>query len=166
MAAALEPGVRRIWGSGVSFGLTSGVITTLGLMVGLRSGTGSRLAVIGGILTIAVADAFSDALGMHIAEEGRGQGEARHIWAATLSTFVTKLLVALSFAVPVLVLDLDMAVWVAVGWGMVLLAGLSWVIALANRTSPLLAMAEHVAIAGVVITVAQFLGDWVAATFH
>ena len=43
---------------GVGFGLTSGVITTLGLMVGLYSGTASRIAVIGGIITIAVADAF------------------------------------------------------------------------------------------------------------
>ena len=48
--------------TGFSFGLTSGVITTLGLMVGLNAGTHSRLAVIGGIVTIAVADALSDAL--------------------------------------------------------------------------------------------------------
>ena len=47
---------------GMSFGLTSGIITTLGLIVGLHSGTHSKLAVIGGILTIAMADAFSDAL--------------------------------------------------------------------------------------------------------
>ena len=45
---------------GLSFGLTSGIITTLGLMVGLASGTNSRLAVIGGVATIAVADALSD----------------------------------------------------------------------------------------------------------
>ena len=48
--------------TGISFGLTSAVITTLGLMVGLHSGTGSKLVVLGGILTIAIADAFSDAL--------------------------------------------------------------------------------------------------------
>ena len=47
---------------GFSFGLTSGIITTLGLMVGLHSGTNSKIAVIGGVLTIAIADAFSDAL--------------------------------------------------------------------------------------------------------
>jgi len=33
--------------TGFSFGLTSGIITTLGLMVGLHSGTHSRLAVMG-----------------------------------------------------------------------------------------------------------------------
>lgn len=41
--------------TGVHFGLTSGVITTLGLMVGLHSGTHSLRAVAGGILTIAIA---------------------------------------------------------------------------------------------------------------
>lgn len=45
-----------------SFGLTSGVITTLGMMVGLHSSTHSKLAVIGGIIAIAIADAFSDAV--------------------------------------------------------------------------------------------------------
>ena len=41
---------------GFSFGLTSGVITTLGLMVGLHAGTHSKSVVLGGLLTIAVAD--------------------------------------------------------------------------------------------------------------
>ena len=57
--------------TGFTFGLTSGIITTLGLMVGLHSGTHSPRAVIGGILTIAIADAFSDALGIHLSEESR-----------------------------------------------------------------------------------------------
>ncbi|MCR4290314.1 MAG: hypothetical protein NUV86_08670, partial [Candidatus Scalindua sp.] len=55
--------------TGIIFGLTSGTITTLGLMIGLYSGTNSRCIVIGGILTIAVADSLSDALGIHISEE-------------------------------------------------------------------------------------------------
>ena len=157
--------IPRGWGSGISFGMTSGVITTLGLMVGLRSGTGSKLAVIGGIATIAVADAFSDALGIHMAEETRGS-RVRHIWAVTLSTFATKLIVAVSFAAPVLLLDLSAAVWVAVGWGLVLLTVLSWVIARANRSRVLLVVGEHLAIATVVIVAAEFLGRWVAATFQ
>ena len=44
---------------GFSFGITSAIITTLGLMVGLHSGTHSKLVVIGGVLTIAIEDAFS-----------------------------------------------------------------------------------------------------------
>ena len=47
--------MKASWKTGLSFGLTSGVITTLGLMVGLHSGTHSRAVVIGGILTIAMS---------------------------------------------------------------------------------------------------------------
>ncbi|MCB7130183.1 MAG: hypothetical protein J3T61_11670 [Candidatus Brocadiales bacterium] len=55
--------------TGLSFGLTSGIIMTLGVVVGLHAGTHSKIAVLGGILIIAIADASSDALGIHIAEE-------------------------------------------------------------------------------------------------
>jgi hypothetical protein len=52
--------------TGIYFGLPPGVITTLGLIVWLHAGTQSTVTVIGGVLTIAVADACSDALGIHI----------------------------------------------------------------------------------------------------
>ena len=81
--------------TGFSFGLTSGIITTLGLVVGLHSGTHSKLIIIGGILTIAVADSFSDALGIHIAEESKAEHTEKQIWAATLSTLATKFVFAL-----------------------------------------------------------------------
>ena len=58
--------IKQSFRAGFSFGLTSGAITTLGLMVGLHSGTHSKVVVMGGILVIAVADALSDALGIHI----------------------------------------------------------------------------------------------------
>ena len=51
---------------GFGFGLTSGIITTLGLMIGLTFGTSSKAIVLGGIILIAVADALSDAMGMHV----------------------------------------------------------------------------------------------------
>ena len=81
--------------SGFSFGLTSGVITTLGLMVGLHSATHQKLVVIGGILTVAVADAFSDALGIHISQESQNRFSSKKIWLATFSTFLSKLLFSL-----------------------------------------------------------------------
>ena len=52
--------MKRSLKSGFGFGITSGIVTTLGLIVGLSSGTHSELAVIGGILSIAIADGLSD----------------------------------------------------------------------------------------------------------
>lgn len=109
--------MKTAWKTGISFGLTSGVITTLGLMVGLHSGTHSRAIVIGGILTIAIADAMSDALGIHVSEESKNSGPTRLIWEATLATFAAKFLVSLTFVVPVIFGPLEHAIVMSIVWG-------------------------------------------------
>ena len=150
--------------TGLSFGLTSGVITTLGLMVGLHSGTHSRNVVIGGILTIAIADAMSDALGMHIAEESKNNGIPSEIWESTLATFVAKFLIATTFVVPVLLLPLEQAMIVSVGWGLTLLAVLSYRLALAQQIPAWKVIAEHVVIGVSVIAITHFVGGWIQST--
>jgi VIT1/CCC1 family predicted Fe2+/Mn2+ transporter len=152
--------------TGLSFGLTSGVITTLGLIVGLHSGTHSTLAVIGGIVTIAVADALSDALGIHIAEEAHARRDYRHVWLATLTTFATKLVMALTFLAPMLLLPLDRAIVASVLWGFAVLTGLSWRLAVRRRTAAWKVIGEHLLIAAVVVTATHLLGDWVATAFR
>jgi len=118
--------------TGISFGLTSGVITTLGLMVGLHSGTHSKLAVMGGILMIAIADAFSDALGIHVSEESENVHTRREVWASTISTFLSKFIFALTFGIPVLLFELSVAILVSVAWGLGTLAILSYKIAMSQ----------------------------------
>jgi VIT1/CCC1 family predicted Fe2+/Mn2+ transporter len=152
--------------SGISFGLTSGVITTLGLMVGLHAGTHSTLAVGGGILTIAVADALSDALGMHISEESHATRSAGAIWRSTIATFVAKLLTALSFLIPVLLFELSTAIIVSIAWGLAVLTALSYRLARRQAVPPWKVIGEHLMIAGLVIALTHLLGDWVAATFR
>lgn len=151
--------------TGVSFGLTSGVITTLGLMVGLNSGTHSRLAVMGGILTIAVADAFSDALGIHIAEESENTHTSWEIWQATIATLISKFLFALTFAVPVLLLELSTAVVVSVAYGLAILAVMSFFLARGQGNNPWKVVAEHLGIALLVIAVTHLVGHWIGARF-
>jgi VIT1/CCC1 family predicted Fe2+/Mn2+ transporter len=150
---------------GFSFGITSGIITTLGLMVGLHSGTQSRLAVIGGILTIAIADAFSDALGIHISEESENKHSRREIWESTFSTFFFKFIFALTFVIPVLLLELPTAIAVSVVWGLFMLSLLSFSIASDQKITPLKMIAEHIIIALVVIVIAHYVGDWISSTF-
>lgn len=152
--------------TGLSFGLTSGVITTLGLIVGLHSGTHSTLVVAGGIVTIAVADALSDALGIHIAEESRAHHSHRYIWQATLMTFATKLVMALTFLVPVLLLPLDRAIVASVIWGFAVLTALSWRLAIRQRIAPWKVIGEHLLIAIIVVAATHALGDWVADVFR
>ena len=147
--------------TGISFGLTSAVITTLGLMVGLHSGTHSKIVVLAGILTIAIADAFSDALGIHVSEEAENTHTARQIWRATVATFLTKFVFAMTFAVPVFVLSLSTAIVVSLIWGLSILTVLSYIIARSQGAPPWKVVGEHLMIAIVVIGVTHWVGDWI-----
>jgi len=151
--------------TGFSFGLTSGIITTLGLMVGLHSGTHSKPVVIGAILVIAIADAFSDALGIHISEESENKHTAKEIWESTISTFFSKFVFTLTFLIPVLLLELSTAIVVSIIWGLSILSILSFSIAGGQKTKPWKAVAEHLIIALVVIVITHYVGDWIASTF-
>ncbi|MBU4493627.1 MAG: hypothetical protein KKA61_04610, partial [Nanoarchaeota archaeon] len=102
---------------GFSFGLTSGIITTLGIIVGLHSSTHSTIVVIGGIVVIAIADALSDALGIHISEESEIKHSTREIWESTISTFLSKFVFALTFIIPFLLFSLSAAIIASVIWG-------------------------------------------------
>jgi len=152
--------------TGLFFGATSGVITTLGLITGLNAGTHSVTAVLGGIFVIAVADAMSDALGIHLAEEANPNATTQHIWSATISTFLNKFIFAISFAVPLLLLPLDQAVIASLLWGMLVIIVLSYFLARVQRASPILIVAEHLGIAILVVVLSHLIGGWVSRTFN
>jgi len=150
---------------GFSFGLTSGIITTLGLMVGLHSGTHSKLVVIGGILTIAIADAFSDSLGIHVSEESERKHTTKFLWESTISTFIAKLIFALTFIIPVLLFELTTAIFISIAWGLSLLAILSFNIAKEQGKTAWKVIGEHLTIALIVIVITHYIGDWISLTF-
>lgn len=149
---------------GIAFGLTSGVITTLGLMVGLNSFTGSKMVVLGGILTIAIADAFSDALGIHMSEESESKNH-KEVWKATISTFISKIIFASTFLIPVLLFELPLAITISIIWGLLVLGILSYYIARSKKEKPLKVILEHIIIAIVVIVLAYLIGQWIGTIF-
>jgi len=147
---------------GFSFGLVSGIITTLGLIVGLHSSTHSRIFIIGGILVIAIADALSDAMGIHISEETENKHSTGEIWESTVSTFLSKFIFAMTFLVPILVLELNAAIIVCIIWGMILITGFSIYIARSQQKKVSHIVFEHLVLAIIVIILTHFIGDWVA----
>ncbi len=157
--------MNRYVNTGASFGLTSGVITTLGLMIGLHSGTQSTMVVVGGIVTIAVADALSDALGIHIAEESKGVHTQGEIWLTTIAAFLAKFVMALTFLVPILLFDLGVAIVVSIAWGLLVIAWLSYRMAHAQGVAPWKVIGEHVGITVLVIVLSHFVGLAVASVF-
>lgn len=155
--------MKRSIRKGFGFGMTSGVITTLGMMVGLNASTHSRLAVIGGIIAIAIADAFSDAMGMHVSEESETKHSTREIWEATFSTLASKFCIALTFVVPVFAFQLPVAIVVSVIWGLTMVTIFSYYLAIQQGVKPYVVVVEHVAIVVLVIIITHYAGKWIAA---
>ncbi len=155
------PKIAHSLRTGITFGLTSAVITTLGLMVGLHSGTHSDIVVLAGILTIAVADAFSDALGIHLSEEAENVHTTKQIWTATIATFAAKFLFAMTFVIPILIFSLSTAIIVSLIWGLSILTILSYAIARSQGEPAWRVIGEHLLIAVVVVAATHWLGEWI-----
>lgn len=150
---------------GVSFGITSGIITTLGMMVGLQSGTHSKLVVIGGVLMIAIADAFSDSLGIHISEESEGKHTAKEIWQSTIATFLSKFLFAMTFLIAILLVELEIAVWINIIWGLGVLGIMTFIFARQQNEKPWRAVFEHLLTAILVIISTHYIGEFISTRF-
>jgi len=149
---------------GFSFGLTSGVITTLGLIIGLYSSTESKVIILGGILIIALADALSDSIGIHISEESKKRNSKKDIWEATFSTFFSKFIFALSFAIPILFFELGLAMILSIVWGLLLISVLSFYISKKNRA--LKVIVEHVVLTILVVAATYGIGRFVRAFIY
>lgn len=151
---------------GLSFGITSGIITTMGLIVGIDAARASLSAILGAIVTIAIADAFSDALGMHVSQESIVANTANRVWKSTMTTFLAKFFVALSFALPLLVFKINTAVIVDVIWGLSLLIVISCYLARVRKESLLYAVGEHLAIAIAVIILTRVVGGYIGSALN
>ncbi|MFW9959126.1 MAG: VIT1/CCC1 transporter family protein [Candidatus Odinarchaeota archaeon] len=147
---------------GLSFGLTSGVITTLGMIVGVNASTNSRLAVIAAIVAIAIADAFSDSVAMHVSEESEGIHSKKDVWEATLVTFLTKFIFALTFVIPIWFLPLDIAVIADIIWGLLIMIVFNTLLAQSQEEKVLRVVFEHLVIAIIVIIVTYIVGSFLS----
>lgn len=150
---------------GLGFGITSGVITTLGLLIGLSSGTHSKLAVIGGIVALAFSDALSDAMGIHVSEEAEDEHKSKEIWTTSLYTLASKFFFTLSFVIPVLLFELNTAIIISITWGLLLLSTFSIYISKVQGKNTWRVVSEHVIIAVVVIISAHYIGQLIYEFF-
>ena len=160
--------VKKSYKTGISFGLVSGVLTTLGLLIGLGVGTQSKEVIIGGILTIAVADALSDAFGVHLSQESTGENSKKQIWESTISTFLSKFLLSLTFLIPVLVFDIKTARIIDIVWGFVVITLISFLSSILNRVEKkelISAVLEHVLLFIFTVTLSYLIGTFIDKKF-
>jgi VIT1/CCC1 family predicted Fe2+/Mn2+ transporter len=143
---------------GLSFGLTSAVISSLGMIVGLDTATSSKLAIVSALVIMAVADGLSDAMGVHLAEEADNRSTSKEIWLSTVFTFLGVCGFTLTFIFPVLLFSSPSNIIVSVIWGLGLLSLLSFHVAGQKKESPLKVILEHNLIAVAVIVISYYLG--------
>jgi vacuolar iron transporter family protein len=146
----------------VSFGSTSAIVTSMGLIVGLDVATASRRALVSSLLIVALADNISDSLSIHVYQESE-RLESRAAFRATLTNFVARLLVALTFV--------GLAVWLpqwalapaSLGWGLLLLGGLSAQLARDRGVGVGGEIGKHLGVAVAVIVVSREVASMIAA---
>ena len=156
--------------TGISFGLTSAVITSLGMIVGLNSATSSRLAVGAGIIVMAVADGLADAMGLHLAEESEIEnGKVKHtpkeVWLTTAVTFFSVSGFCSTFAIPILLFSMKLAVFLTISWGILLLIILNFYIARIKKERPLKLILQHILLAIFVIAISYEIGNLIKGKF-
>lgn len=150
---------------GFSFGLTSGIITTVGLMIGLFSSTQSKLVVIGGILTIAIADAFADSLSIHISEEAQAILSHKKIWVYTIIAFTAKFIFSLLFIIPILIFSLKIGLIINCVWGIAILTIHNILIAKKEKKKAWKVVFEHLSIFIIVMILTYFCGKVISYYF-
>jgi VIT1/CCC1 family predicted Fe2+/Mn2+ transporter len=153
--------------TGISFGLTTAVITSLGMIFGIHSATSSKLAVVAGIVVMAIADGLSDAVSLHTAEEaevdkGRGKHTPKEIWLTTLFAFLSVSGFTLTFAIPILLFPFETALFLTLAWGMLLLVLLNFNIAKIRKEKPIRLISEHILLAIITIILSHLVGNLIA----
>ncbi len=143
---------------GISFGLVSAVITTIGMITGLDAGTHSSKTIVLAIVTLAFADGLSDALGVHVSEESSVKSPKR-VWRTTFAAFGAKFIFTLSFLVPLLLFRLHIATIVSIVYGLLLIGVISYFIAEKQGENKASVIREHTLIAVGVIIISYLIGN-------
>lgn len=108
---------------GLYFGIISGIITVLGLIIGLRAGTMSKKAILSGILAISVSDTFADGFALYTSKKAeKTEDKSYGPLKSGIIVVITKLLLAMSFLLPVLFIpDIDTSAVVCLIWGCIVI---------------------------------------------
>jgi vacuolar iron transporter family protein len=157
--------MKSTFKKGIGFGLTSGIITTLGSIIGLNAGTHSKFIIIIGVVIIAISDALSDAFGMHVAEETSKKQSEKDIWESTFSTFLSKSIFAASFIVPLVLFDLSTAILFSLLWGLILIIAVSIYISRKQKISVYKVIFKHILIAVLVILLTHYIGSYLSSLY-
>jgi len=145
-------------------GSSAAVITNASLIVGLGTAHAGKGPILGGLLTVAIADNISDSLGIHLYKESEGRGR-RLSSIATVLNFFSRLLVSLSFIAIVLVFPTSQAIIIAIIWALLLLNLITYLIGRSNHETSVFETIKHASIAIGVIALSWGVGRLISDYF-
>ncbi len=130
---------------GTIFGTYSGIITDLGLMLGMYGGDLKKKSYIIGLISIALSDSFSDVFGMYNA--------TGHSITESLYTFIGKFIYPLLMIIPFLLFSVRKAVMYNITMGSIIIAIISYVL-----LGSMEEVIKNLVLTWVVITLVYFAG--------
>lgn len=110
---------------GFFFGLNSGVITTCGVISGLIQTNITRKVLIISVLSLAIADSFSESYGLYLSKKAEDISDfTKGPLISLVSLFFTKFIIVISFLIPLLFtksLKMYKNLYWVIGWSVLLL---------------------------------------------
>jgi hypothetical protein len=151
---------------GIGFGLSSAVIATLAIIVGMHSGTDLKHVVVSAVLVIAFADSLADSLAVLLSEKEDKNTTAKEVWLTTITAFLSKLIFALTFLIAIFIFNLHLAIWVDIIYGLTILAVYSFNIAKSTNKGILKTISLHILLAIVVIAASHGIGTLIGNLYQ
>jgi len=146
-----------------SFGATSAVTSSLALMVGLSQLDVSKIALIGALLIIGLADNIADALGVHIYSESKSKNYSK---LNTATNYLARLGITLIMIFFVVFMPFMYALIASIITGMFVIALVSYFIAKEHGLDARRIVAEHLAITVLVLIASQLIGSSIRNILH
>lgn len=146
--------------SRISFGGTAAVVTSMALISGLSAADATKPIIVSALLIAAFADNLTDALSIHIFQESE-QLDQKNAFNGTITNFVTRLLLSISFVLLVVLLPLEHVAKVSIVWGILLLVILTYLVARERKVKPLREVVKYLLVASAVIIVSTLIPNWI-----
>lgn len=137
-----------------SFGVTSAIMTSLAVVVGL-SGATSNITVITALLIIAIADNISDSFGIHIYQESKCINP-KEVKTTTTNNFIARMLITFVFILFVIYIPINLAIISSIIFGITILTILSYLISKSQKINPYYSITRHLTLA-IILMASSFI---------
>jgi len=151
--------------SRISYGGTAAVVTSMALISGLSAADATKAVIVSALLIAAFADNLTDALSSHIFQESE-QLDQKDAFTGTITNFVTRLLLCISFVLLIGLIPIAHAAIVAMTWGMLLLAIMTYLVASERKVKPILEVIKHLLVASAVVLASNVTGHWIGSVLR